>query len=265
MVTSSYFLDSLLVSALASTPSCGMRTTVPYLRDRCVAMATLGGAPNVQPAPPLAATRQSFVRSSTFHVVGSPLSFSSDRDFVVRRLPRSNGLGGGSAITRKASAKTNYRQVTSMTGVSQPANGPPCKPWCLEWASLLETAGDVYFTLGDGHSEKAYQTALLYKLYQLDVPCLMERPVYVTENSMSILAGRVDLEVNQRFLLELKVSHPSAVNMRKDRKQLRRYITAYKTNGVNLERAALVYFSNYEVRVVEVSVMGEEDNRYNPY
>lgn len=259
MMANTYFLDSLVVPALASYNLSEMRRTIPYLRDRCTA-AAIEEKPlkMAEVAPLVVSAEEPYIRLGRFHVVGKPLSFSSERDFVVKRLPRSNGKGGGASISKGRNIKTDYNSLTSMQ------KEPVFKPWCLDWSSLLEAAGDIYFQLGEGHSEKAYQTALLYKLYQLGVPCLMERPVYVTENSMSILAGRVDLEVNQRFLLELKVSNPSAVNVRKDRKQLKRYITAYQANGVTLERAALVYFSNFEVRVVEVTVT-DADNRYNPY
>jgi CRISPR/Cas system-associated exonuclease Cas4 (RecB family) len=118
--------------------------------------------------------------------------------------------------------------------------------------------------MGGSCSEKAYQTALLYNLYDLKVPGLIERPIYITTKGMSVLAGYVDMELDSRFVLELKISPPTIVNLRKDKKQLRRYISAYKTNGIQLERAALVYFGNNEVRVVEVSVK-PEDNRMVPY
>jgi GxxExxY protein len=258
MTTNSFFLESLLVPALATKNLSDMRKTIPYLRNRC--MVAIPETPSkVEEVEPVAVgSSESFVFSSRrFHVVGKPLSFSSERDFVVKRLSRSNGARGVSARSTR-NFKTDYSSLTCMN------KDVEFKPWCLDWANLLEAAGDIYMQLGDGHSEKAYQTALLYKLYQLDVPCLMERPIYVTENSMSILAGRVDLEVNKRFLLELKVSNPTEMNVRKDRKQLRRYVAAYQGNGVVLERAALVYFCNSEVRVVEVAIT-DTDNRYTPY
>jgi hypothetical protein len=134
----------------------------------------------------------------------------------------------------------------------------------VEWDTIIEACSHIYFQMGGSCSEKAYQTALLYNLYDLKVPGLIERPIYITTKGMSVLAGYVDMELDSRFVLELKISPPTIVNLRKDKKQLRRYISAYKTNGIQLERAALVYFGNNEVRVVEVSVK-PEDNRMVPY
>ncbi|KAJ1487068.1 hypothetical protein T484DRAFT_1787578 [Baffinella frigidus] len=127
-----------------------------------------------------------------------------------------------------------------------------CKPWSIEWGNLLEVVGDVYFELGDGCSEKAYQLALLNKLYKMNIPCLVEKNVYKIESGVPILTGRVDIEIASEFVLELKVSPPSATNLRKDKKQLRRYLSAYSENNSPLERAALVYFGNFEVQIVEV-------------
>ena len=118
--------------------------------------------------------------------------------------------------------------------------------------------------MGDGCSEKSYQKALLYALYNQDIPCLIERPVFLNKCGQSVLKGYVDVELaSGRFILELKISPPTVANLRKDKKQLRRYISAYKANGCNLERAALVYFGNSEVRIVEVSVSEENVRSVN--
>lgn len=140
-----------------------------------------------------------------------------------------------------------------------------CKSGPVEWDLVVASAVAVYFDMGAGCSEKSYQKALLYSLYGLDIPCLIERPVYMIKDGLSVLKGFVDLEIaGGRFVLELKISPPTASNLRNDKKQLRRYISAYKANGSRLERAALVYYGNSEVRIVEVSV-NEEDSRMRPY
>jgi CRISPR/Cas system-associated exonuclease Cas4 (RecB family) len=79
---------------------------------------------------------------------------------------------------------------------------------------------------------------------------------------MTLGKGRVDLEVARRFLLELKVTLPTEKNVRKDRRQLLRYLTTYQEQELQIERAALVYFANNEVRVVEVSTAPRARNTF---
>jgi GxxExxY protein len=268
MIVASFFLDSLLVSALATPVVAEMRKTIPYLRNRCVS----GVNPSpIHPVGRAVPTSNPFIRAGSFHRGGRTLGSHADshRDAkrlkvsdeharvlssgqlpppgdVVKRFKIPDTVARGDSTPHKV-IKVDRPEVASMAI-------PVVTPWSIEWSNLLEAAGEVYFEMGEGHSEKSYQLSLLYRLYQSDVPCLVERNVYVTENNMSILVGRVDLEVNKRFLLELKVSPPTAANLRKDMKQLRRYVAAYKANGAVLERAALVYFGNFEVRIVEVPV-----------
>jgi GxxExxY protein len=265
MIAASLFLDSLLVSAFA-TPVLGeMRKTIPYLRNRCVSGV------NPTPVGRAVPTCNPFVRAGSFHRGGRTLSSHDGIQSDAKRLKVSDEHARvlssgqlpppGDVVKRfkipdtvARGASTPHKVITVDRPEVAPMSTPVVKPWSIEWSNLLEAAGEVYFEMGEGHSEKSYQLSLLYRLYQSDVACLVERNVYVTENNMSILVGRVDLEVNKRFLLELKVSPPTAANLRKDMKQLRRYVAAYKANGAVLERAALVYFGNFEVRIVEVPV-----------
>jgi GxxExxY protein len=203
-------------------------------------------------------TNNPLVRGGVFHHRGRPFSCSGGGGDIVKRFKMSDAAARDSSIPHRV-IKVDRPPVS----VNMP-NEPDFRSWSIEWSTLLEVAGETYFDLGDGLSEKAYQTSLLHRLYQRNVPVLMERDVYVTENNATILVGRVDLEINRRFLLELKVSPPTASNLRKDKKQLNRYISSYKKNGINLEHAALVYFGNFEVRIIEMSVH-ENHPRMIPY
>ena len=142
---------------------------------------------------------------------------------------------------------------------------PPLEvtPRTLKWSQLISLAVGVYASDGPGCSEAVYQRSLFYALYNIDIPCIMERPVQVTTEGLSVPMGRVDLEVCRRFVLELKISSATAITVRKDRLQLQRYLRTYKKLGLKMERAALVYFGNGEVRVVEVAIGGEATGR--PY
>ena len=133
----------------------------------------------------------------------------------------------------------------------------------LDWALLLETAFAVYQDLGDGCSERTYQKRLYYDLYCIGVPCILERPVHTTSHhGMTLGKGRVDIEVARRFVLELKVTSATEKNVRQDKRQLLRYLTTYQEQGLQIERAAIVYFSNNEVRVVEVSTAPRAKPRF---
>jgi hypothetical protein len=240
MVAAIYFTESLLVSALAPPARASMRLRIPYLRSRCTDVR--GGL--------IIPTSNPVVRGGAFHSGGRAFSTSSDRQDVVKRFKMSNGEGRDTDPAPQLVIKVDREPAAA-----SPPNmlgGMGLKPWSIEWSNLLEVVGNTYFELGDGCSEKAYQLALLNKLYKMNIPCLVEKNVYKHENGVPILTGRVDIEIASDFVLELKVSMPTAVNLRKDKKQLRRYISAYNANNTPLERAALVYFGNFEVRIVEV-------------
>jgi GxxExxY protein len=164
-----------------------------------------------------------------------------------------------SAAAAAAAAATAVAAASGTTGGPSSASPPEgarsssFQAYTLDWATLLEAAFAAYAALGDGCSERTYQKKLYYALYCLDIPCIIERPVHTTEHGMTVGKGRVDLEVARRFVLELKVTLPTEKNLRRDTRQLLRYLSTYQEQGHQLERAALVYFANDEVRVVEVS------------
>jgi GxxExxY protein len=261
-----YLLDTILVSALQPTSAMlHMRKTLPFLCNRCVTPVTHAGySMGFHMNPPLI----------------SKLRGGSDMSQPTQKLSRtfcgsiSNENIPDSVKRFKVSDEQGREQSSIPHEVLKVRRSPfpleidmqptECKPWLADWSLIVEACADVYFELGDGCSESAYQTALLYALYRMHIPAIVERPVYATTQGMTVLKGRVDMEISGRFILEFKVSPPTATRLRADKKQLRRYISAYKQNGTRLERAALVYFGNNEVRIVEVSVT-EEDIRAKPY
>ncbi|KAJ1467811.1 hypothetical protein T484DRAFT_1755591 [Baffinella frigidus] len=240
MVASVYFAESLLVSALAPPARAGMRLRIPYLRSRC--LDGRGGL-SIPTSNPI-------VRGGAFHTKGRAFSTALDHTDVVKRFKMSNGEGRDTDPVPHRVIKLGGENA-AVPPPNMPS-GTEFKPWSIEWGNLLEVVGSTYFELGDGCSEKAYQLALLNKLYKMKIPCLVEKNVYKHENGVSILTGRVDIEIASDFVLELEVSAPTVANLRKDKKQLRRYMSAYNANNTPLERAALVYFGNFEVRIVEV-------------
>jgi hypothetical protein len=189
-----------------------------------------------------------------------------------------------SAITRnihmasnlyESNARTIMKSSPSMVGDSIPAfphkplmagttdgwggggdgNGCICDGgFTLTWCSLIDTCCDAYFAHGPDCSEKSYVDKIFYKLYELGVPAIRERPLFATENGVSISRGRVDLEIASKFLLEFKIIEPSPNNVKKDRRQLLRYLNTYHEMGRPMQRAALVYFYSGEVRIINVSL-----------
>jgi len=137
--------------------------------------------------------------------------------------------------------------------------------WKADWCGVVEVICDAYAEHGLDCSEKSYQDKIFYKLYDLGVPCIRERPLYSTVNGVSISRGRVDLEVSGKYLIEFKVIAPTSQNLHKDTRQVKRYLRAYKEMGRSIDTAAVVYLYGGQVRVVEVSIADDKTMRYFPY
>jgi hypothetical protein len=134
-------------------------------------------------------------------------------------------------------------------------NGCICRGgFTLTWCSLIDTCCDSYFEHGPDNSERSYVDKIFYKLYELGVPAIRERPLFSTVEGVTCSRGRVDLEIASKFLLEFKITEPSQSNVKKDRRQLLRYLNTYNEMGRPMERAALVYFFACEVRIINVSL-----------
>jgi GxxExxY protein len=275
MAASAHFLDSIVaVSALTHPSMLSATRTVPYLRTRCRGPTppTANGSAAQPPPPTLLHNPVSLIRATMPFPNARVTGTSSAATFPQH----SHSEHSSDTVKRFRISDEVARSVGTLVNVSRDA-APACGAGAgtgagagggvsdtgfyscdVRWSTVVQAAAKIYEELGPGCSEKAYQNALVRRLYNMDIPCLMERTVYIVTDGMSVSAtGRVDIEVQRRFILELKVSPATAATIRKDRKQLRRYIYAYKTNGVQLEKAALVYFGNNEVRIVEENVYAQ--------
>jgi GxxExxY protein len=122
-----------------------------------------------------------------------------------------------------------------------------------KFQQMLDIATNVFNQYGVGYSEKVYQEAMHLSAYKQGIPSLIERPVHVLHGDVPLLIGRVDLEVDNRLLFELKIHTFNATNVRKDRVQIQKYLRAYAQNQHVIEHAALIYFNECGVKVVNVT------------
>ena len=99
---------------------------------------------------------------------------------------------------------------------------------------------DIHNRYGTRCSEALYQRACVRRAYLNGLPVMAEREMYVNFGDGNFLIGRVDLEVANSCLYELKVG---STNVQKDSEQVRKYLDAYDRNGENIQIASLVYFT----------------------
>lgn len=93
--------------------------------------------------------------------------------------------------------------------------------------------------LGPSHTEQVYELALSQELYLRNIPHVRQMPIAVKyDQTVSIPSGIVDLEVDHRFLLELKQGSFSE----RHRQQLNRYMSIMRSNGRKILRAMVVCF-----------------------
>ena len=265
LIPSAVFAESLL-------PLIGIRITVPYLQRRMVT-TLVGSYPPLRPESPIVEQSRVLLPAEALAAIeryrkvksepGEPaqIPVESEPKHFVQRFKMSQEEARDLALP-SPQPPISFR---SDPGQWVPNPHLDVTPKTLRWDQLISLAVGVYASDGPGCSERAYQISLFHALYNIDIPCIMERPVQVTTEGLTVPMGRVDLEVCRRFILELKITSATATNIRKDRVQLQRYLRAYKKQGLKLERAALVYFGNGEVRVVEVAIGGETSGRYQPY
>ena len=137
-------------------------------------------------------------------------------------------------------------------------NGAVRGTWGLEWCRLLEIVAISYWEHGPDNSEKSYVDRIFFNLYAEGIASIRERTIYSTVDGVSICRGRVDLEVAGKYLLEAKITEPSSNNIRKDTRQLMRYLNTYAESNTPISKAALVYLFGGEVRFIEVSLQTDK-------
>ncbi len=100
---------------------------------------------------------------------------------------------------------------------------------CLKTADqLFEIVKDISVyasqTVGVGVSEKVFENVIVNELYYRRIPCLRQVKCYKTVDNNIYETGILDLEVDSKLLLELKVNYP---NITSDHTlQAKRYLSA---------------------------------------
>lgn len=103
-----------------------------------------------------------------------------------------------------------------------------------------------------GGTEAMYRRALEVELYYRGICCLSEVDCYMMSGSVPICMGRLDLEVDHRIILELKVA-PRITS--KHRQQLQKYVRARISTGMNVEGAAVVCWTDRNtVEMMEIEI-----------
>lgn len=93
--------------------------------------------------------------------------------------------------------------------------------------------------LGPSHTENVYELAICQELYAQRIPHVRQMPVCAFyDGKVSIPAGYIDIEIDHRFLLELK----SGDLHERHCQQLKRYVSAMKSNGKVMDSAIVVCF-----------------------
>jgi GxxExxY protein len=159
----------------------------------------------------------------------------------VRSLTTRQGAGSDDGLA------VNNVPANNLTRYGLPHSVPHCSnPLCYnnrrtnvvqEMRCICE---EVYKNWGPGYTEATYEQAIVNEAYNCKIPLLRQASIDVTNGGCSVHAGRIDLEVDGRYLYELKARDPA---MDKDRSQIRKYIRAYAQNGKNISRAFLVFFT----------------------
>ena len=131
--------------------------------------------------------------------------------------------------------------------------------------SLMETvrksAEAVMARHRSGCTEAMYRRSLEVDLYYKGICCLSEVDCFVMSGSVPIRVGQLDLEVDHRLTLELKVA-PRITS--KHMQQLRKYVRARVSTGMNVEAAAVICFTDREtVDIMEMDL--SNSSRISPY
>jgi GxxExxY protein len=152
---------------------------------------------------------------------------------------------------QRSISETERTQTRSMCSTGVDANVEDIKDETFQ--TIIDIARTVFDQYGIGNTERVYQEAMYFSAYKSGIPCLMERSIHIVHDDMPLLIGRVDLEVDNKLVFELKIHAFNAVNFRKDRVQLQKYLRAYAQNNQVIENAALIYFGEKGVHVVNVT------------
>ena len=106
---------------------------------------------------------------------------------------------------------------------------------------IRKASEDVMAKHRSGGTEAMYRRSLEVELYYKGICCLSEVDCFLMSGSVPIHVGRLDLEVDNRVILELKVG-PRITD--KHLQQLRKYVHARLSTGMEVEAAAVVCWTD---------------------
>ena len=118
--------------------------------------------------------------------------------------------------------------------------------------SIRRSAEAVMARHRSGGTEAMYHRSLEVELYHKGICYLSEVDCYTMSGSVPIRVGQLDMEVDHRVILELKVA-PKITGSHI--MQLRKYVRARASTGMNVEGAAVVCFTDKDrVEFLELDV-----------
>ena len=101
-------------------------------------------------------------------------------------------------------------------------------------------------------TESFYEKMLACHLYERGIPYMTQVDCFVQRGSTQIMVGRLDMEIAQNTIIELKVA-PRITPA--DEAQLMKYVRAKRLCGMKLEHAAVVCFrDDGTVEILEVDL-----------
>ena len=123
-------------------------------------------------------------------------------------------------------------------------------------APLMETirksADAVMSRHRSGGTEAMYHRSMEVEMYYKGICCLSEVDCYMMSGSVPIRVGQLDMEVDHRVILELKVAPKITMH---HIQQLRKYVRARASTGMHVEGAAVVCFTDKDrVEFLELDV-----------
>ena len=123
-------------------------------------------------------------------------------------------------------------------------------------ASLMETirksADAVMSRHRSGGTEAMYHRSMEVEMYYKGICCLSEVDCYMMSGSVPIQVGQLDMEVDHKVILELKVAPKITIQ---HIQQLRKYVRARASTGMNVEGAAVICFTDKDrVEFLELDV-----------
>ena len=258
MISSAIFMESLAISSSLSRNIPASTLGLPFLVKKMTAQPTQEVTGRF-----IQTTKNEVILPTQSH---QPMHAATTREPLkptTTTIKRKCDMSGRVSYSISSQGQTNNKDTLGAVE-KLPVAGLVGGGWTLDWCRLIEIVAASYFDHGPNNSEKSYVDKTFYRLYDLDIPAIRERVIYSTENGVNIARGRIDLEVWKKYLLEYKIVEPSPNQIRKDSKQLYRYLITYHEFNAPIEKAALIYLFGGEVRVVEVSLQTDK-NRFTPY